>query len=711
MLPFMSEYFFSFSYCKLLNTRYMKPIERVFILVMTIGLFSCGKQTITIETLLDEMVSVEELSRFPDPYYTCHQESSYDRRSVSPGDPTWFANDDGFGIIRVDSTEGRIERVMFDEKGPGVITRIWITTIDKRGTWRFYFDGATEPGWTIPAYDLMRINLPGIGLGLLQPHTSYTPEGKGGNTLFLPIPYAKGCKITFEDEPGIAPTPKYYGINYRKYPEGTSVETFSAEVLKRAENRIAEVDNLLLNPSLARSGKILTDTKSLEASDSLIIKLPEGENAVYEVKFNINMQDSSHFEQLMREIIFCAQFDGKQTVWVPLSDFSGGGMGAPYVKSWYLNSDGKGNITSRWLMPYKKEGILKLINISSLPVEVKLEANISPLTWDKRSLYFHSSWRQETAIPITPYYEPEKCIDWNFSTINGRGVYKGDLLSLFNHAPLWYGEGDEKIWVDNDTFPSHFGTGTEDYYNSSWAPVIPFHTPFGGAPCADMESSHGYNAFFRTRNLDGIPFTQKFRFDIEMIGWRSGTADYATTTYWYGNMDSYAIGTSGMDEARRPLVPKPEDPKDYKIANSIEFETMEATAKTPTLRTEKQSSSESWNGKWSRGAHLLCPNGKVGDYVEFEFDELKDGKYKMILHATHANDYGIISFIINDKPSNVRFDGYSKNIRHSHPVTIGIFSPVSGKIKLRIEIVGTNSKSQGARYMFGLDCIQLLPLE
>jgi len=35
---------------------------------------------------------------------------------------------------------------MFDEAGPGVITRIWITTLDKRGTWRFYFDGDDTPG-------------------------------------------------------------------------------------------------------------------------------------------------------------------------------------------------------------------------------------------------------------------------------------------------------------------------------------------------------------------------------------------------------------------------------------------------------------------------------------------------------------------------------------------------------------------------------------
>lgn len=698
----------------------MKLIKQLFFLTIAIALiinvFSCKgqKDVITLEVLLDEMISVEKLSRFPMPYYTSHQVSSYDRRSVSPNDPSWFANEgDGYGLVRVDTVNGRIEKVMFDEQSPGVITRIWVTTKDKRGTWRFYFDGSSNPGLIIPSYDLMKINIPGIGSGLLQSHTNYSPEekGKGGNTLFLPIPYAKACKITFEDEIGIKATQKYYGINYRKYPENTVIETFSEDVAKRAESKISRVDNLLLNPVLAKDGDVLNENKILLANDSLTLKLPDGENAVYQVKLNVNIEDTTHFEQLMREVIFAASFDDKQTIWVPVSDFSGGGMGAPKVKSWYLDSDGKGNITSRWLMPYQNKGELKLINISSYPLNVKIEATVSPLAWNEESLYFHSSWRQEIGIPVHKHDEPENCTEWNFATIKGKGIYMGDLLSLFNHAPRWYGEGDEKIWVDNDTFPSHFGTGTEDYYNCSWAPVIPFYTPFGGAPRADLESSHGYNAFFRTRNLDGIPFKEKFKFDIEMIGWQRGLSDYATTIYWYGDYGSQAIGTSGINETKRTLVPTPDNPADYKISNSIEFETMDIADHTPSLRVSKQSTAGYEGGKWSRASQLLVRDGKEGDYVEFWFDNLENRQYRMQLYATQAKDYGIIGFSVNDKPLNLKFDGYNETIRHTGPINIGIFKPSSGKIKLKIEIKGTNRLSKGAKYILGLDCIQLMPIE
>ena len=135
---------------------------------------------------------------------------------------------------------------------------------------------------------------------------------------------------------------------------------------------------------------------------------------------------------------------------------------------------------------------------------MSIEATAGKYNWTENSLYFHTSFRSELAIPLNNNYDTNDNLDWNFMTINGRGVYVGDLLSLYNYAIDWYGEGDEKIWVDDDTFPSHFGTGTEDYFNCSWAPVVPFLTPYGGAPRADETSSHGYNAFMRTRNLDSL---------------------------------------------------------------------------------------------------------------------------------------------------------------------------------------------------------------
>lgn len=524
--------------------------------------FSCKEevQTVSLSTLLDEMVSAEAVARVPSPYYTTHQVSSYDRRSVHPDSAYWFANNDGFGIVRTDTINNRIENVLFDEEGPGAITRIWLTTINKSGMMRFYFDGATEAQWAIPAYDLMRINIP-LGRGLLQPHTSYTPDGKGGNTLFFPIPYAKSCKVTFEYPEAVEPTPKYYQINYRKYPKDVAVETFSAEGAMAIQDKIAEVDKTLLAPPTYKAGKTVSVSEQVSAGQSLSLsELPQGNQAIRNLDIQIDMANKDAYAVVMRCVILQIEFDGKTMVWAPLSDFSAGGVGAPYVDSWYLSADGKGTVTSRWVMPYQKEAKITLINYSDETIEASVNAQVDQWKWDDRSLYFHASWKQEQGIPVTNEYDNDsQCLEWNFATIKGKGVYMGDLLSLYNYSPAWYGEGDEKIWVDDDTFPSHFGTGTEDYYNSSWAPVVPFHTPFGGAPRADKESSAGYNAFFRTRNLDAIPFTESFRFDIEMLSWVKGTVDYATTIYWYGEYDAKAENTSGLEEITGYRLPEYQD--------------------------------------------------------------------------------------------------------------------------------------------------------
>lgn len=690
----------------------MKYLHTLFILFCLL-VSSCNqeKYDITFSSLLDEMIDYEEAARYPVISFSCRQESSYDRRSVHPDSVGWFANNDGFGIIRVDTVNGRKENVLFDQDGPGVITRFWLTTMDKRGTMRFYFNHAKNAQWEIPAYDLLRTGL-GIGEGLLQAHPNYTPDGKGGNTLFLPIPYGDGCKITFELPDSIEPSPKYYGINYRKYPVGTRIETFSEELVKKNRNHILKVDSILLKHPSSLNGKSLEESKTLIAKDSLLIALPEGANALHTLEINAQV-DSLKYEQVMRELIIKIEFDGVETVVVPLSDFSGAGMGARQSDSWFLSADGKGNVTSRWVMPYQKEATFKLVNLSDSPVKTVVKVCTDVWNWDERSLYFHTSWKQENGIHVESNPDNESaCVEWNFTTLNGRGVYRGDVLSLFNHTLAWYGEGDEKIWVDDDKdFPSHFGTGTEDYYNCSWAPVIPFYTPFGGATRADAETSIGYNTFFRTRNLDQIPFNKKLCFDIEMLSWISGEVDYATTVFWYGDLNATAEGCTPVEETLRTLLPQPEDPAAYKIADDvIEFEKLKPIAKSDDLFLNAQGMLTFPDGKWSGSKQLICTHGKVGSFLEYEFDSLESRPYEVIVYGTKAPDYGVLGFSINGQKSNVEFDGCSApefGVVNSGAIKLGNYIPSDGKICLRIELIGKNEKVRGTGNVFGLDCMLL----
>ncbi len=513
-----------------------------------IFLTGCGKSSnksasneITMETLLDEMVSRDIVTYFPEADYTQKQVSSYDRRSVSPDQEGWFANVDGGGYERLDKVDGRLEKVMFDCEGPGVVTRIWMTTKEKFGTMRFYFDGAEEPQLVIPAYDMKRFPVE-IPKGLSLTHTHYVDDmaGVGGNSFFLPIPYQKSLKITFEEPDINVFIPRYYHVNYRTYPEGTKVRTWTEEETIALQDKIAEVSEALLNPADCLDGEQTETRANVLPGEKTGVEI-KGSGALRHLEIKISGFDEEDYGDIMRAIRVKGSFDGVECIDAPLADFSGTGMGAPAIDSWYLYSNGQGHVISRWVMPYKESAEIMLVNGYDKPVDMEVKTVAGTYDWDENSLYFHCSHRFEKSIPLNNNYDTNANLDWNFTTIEGRGVYVGDLLSLYNYAIDWYGEGDEKIWVDDDTFPSHFGTGTEDYFNCSWAPVVVFLTPYGGAPCSENPAtSHGYNAFMRTRNLDIIPFKTKFRYDIEMLSWNLGTADYYTTSYWYGDLTTTA---------------------------------------------------------------------------------------------------------------------------------------------------------------------------
>lgn len=659
---------------------------------------SCG-DAITVESLLDEMLSIEQLAEWPEVEYLQLQMSSYDRKSVEKGNAEWFANNDGRGIIRIDTVENRIEKVLFDEQHPGVITRIWNTTTDTNGVLRFYFDGHTTPDWVVEAYDFTKFGVDAIGKGLLECHTNYKKGVRGGNTFFMPIPYAKSCKITLEEFSPEKNLPRYHQINFRRYPEGTRIETFSEEVALRAAAKIGEVCRLLNTP-LTPEGNKESYQASLAKDESLTITLPEGTNIINALV--VNLKSEADYGDQMRRLILSASFDGVQTVWVPMADFSGAGLGAAEVHSRYLESDGKQTTKSFWPMPYREKAVITLKNISDVRSDVEVEIYTSAYEFNNNTLYFHSSWRQECGLPVTNLHA--ECRDWDFATLKGRGVYRGDVLTLFNHSPKWYGEGDEKIYVDGEEFPSHFGTGTEDYYNSSWAPVVPFHTPFGGAPRADLASSHGYSSWLRTRALDAIPFHESLDFDIELISWRPGTVDYATTVYWYGDLTAEALDTTSEEEAARPMPEEPENPADFVMAdNAIEFENCESVVKPEniTIRNQEMSGFEGY--RWSRGVHALYRGGNVGDKFEITIPNFENGCYRVVLHATKAPDYGRVKLHLVEANSSKRFDGYSKSVATSGPIDLGIAKVTNGLLTLGVEIVGKNNLSKGC--LVGLDCL------
>ena len=219
---------------------------------VALGIPACAQPVVDTRSLLKEMVSYEAMAKWPQPAYIEKQASSYDRASVAPGKTGWFANADASQYIRADTINKRIEHVMLDAVGPGAVVRFWLTTFKRHGILRVYLDNQPDPVLTVPAYDLMKSGL-AAGPALLMPHSSYEAKEKGGSTLYLPIPFARHCKITWQDQ-DTDNQPRYYQINYRCYPKTCVVHTFSLAQLNILKSLIAEVNHNLVDEDTVIAG-------------------------------------------------------------------------------------------------------------------------------------------------------------------------------------------------------------------------------------------------------------------------------------------------------------------------------------------------------------------------------------------------------------------------------------------------------------------------
>jgi len=669
--------------------------------LVVVSTFTASADEITFDSLLRELIDFKAVARWPSPEFKLSQCSSYDRAEVAPDKPGWFANNDFSQYIRSEKRDGRTEQVMMDADGPGCITRFWLTTVkNKKGTLRVYLDGNEEPALTFPAYDLLSGNL-GLEAPLDQPHPGYSPVDNGGNTLMLPIPYARHCKVTWEEA---GEGPRYYQIDFRTYPSGTSMETFTPEKLAAARPLIEQVQRSLLSP-LSSPEHVASAAKTIHAGRSVELNLSHGPKAIGSLEIKTDLSGQADQDQALRSIVLKIEFDGEQTVWCPITDFFGSGVGINALRSWYRTVKDDGTMICRWVMPYARTARVSVVNLGKRDVKVALRVGTSAWAWNERSMHFHAAWHYESGLKTPP---PR---DWDAIRIEGRGVYVGDTLALFNEVPTWYGEGDEKIWVDHESLPSFLGTGMEDYYDFSFAPRGLMQTPFANQVRVDQPMTQGHNVLTRTRNLDGIPFHRSFDFNFELISWKPTRLIYADTSYWYAfpgvtanvvaNPDAATLPVPTLAEAIAAHAPK-------RWPDAIECEELKISGKSGDFSVHAQDMDPFDATRWSNGTQMLAVPRTVGDFVELEIPAPDRAPRRIVLYLTQAPDYGVLHFTINGAAVTNEFDGYAPAVQPAAmPVELGVFEPRDGVFVLRAQVAGANPAAVGSKYLFGLDCLKL----
>ena len=169
--------------------------------------------------------------------------------------------------------------------------------------------------------------------------------------------------------------------------------------------------------------------------------------------------------------------------------------------------------------------------------------------------YFHASYHQEHPVQKGRSYT---VID----NIKGKGQFLGLTLAAgMNGNNTCWVEGEARMYIDDDRYPSIHYTGTEDYFGGAYGfgndiYLKRYHTYSGlyaGMFAILGDNFAFYNGqqrflLYRFHVPDPIHFETGFRMTLDNLGWTGPRYDdYTSVAFWYQTLP------------HEPLKPLPQD--------------------------------------------------------------------------------------------------------------------------------------------------------
>ncbi|MBN8459117.1 MAG: DUF2961 domain-containing protein [Verrucomicrobia bacterium] len=405
---------------------------------------------------------------------------------------------------------------------------------------------------------------------------------------------------------------------------------------------------------------------------------------------------ANHQEMLLR-----IYWDGRERpgVEAPLGDFFANCFGQRReVISTPVVVEDADSYNCYWRMPFRKSARIEIVNQSDKPVCL-LYYNIDWIRKDTipdDTPYFHAQYRQE--------YPVAKDRDYVVLETAGKGHYVGTVLAVRTRSPAWFGEGDEKIYIDGEAKPSIWGTGTEDYFLSAWG-LKAKSTPTFGVPYFDQWGIvGGHTSAYRWHLSDPLVFNTGIKVTFEHFGWISPDEnpegktnswnpredDYSSVAFWYQTGEpTFAARAPHARERRLPSLERV-------TVRAADFAAGEHHG-TGEARTQQVAVHDA--------PHLLyMPPAAEGAWLEIPVTVEKKEPLRLLLNVTKSYDFGIYQAYFDGVRVGDRFDLFSENIEVGE-VHLLDFWPDPGKHTLRLECVGRNPRSQGC--YCGIESVRL----
>jgi hypothetical protein len=351
-----------------------------------------------------------------------------------------------------------------------------------------------------------------------------------------------------------------------------------------------------------------------------------------------------------------------------------------------------------WRMPFRKSARIEIVNESEKPISL-LYYNIDWIKKDKLpkdTPYFYAQYRQE--------YPVEHGKDYVLLDTKGKGHYVGTVLAVRTRSPSWFGEGDEKIYIDGEAKASIWGTGTEDYFLAAWG-LKQSSSPYFGVPYFDQWGIvGGHTSAYRWHLNDPIVFNKGIKVTFEHFGWiapdenpnHKATSwnerqdDYSSVAFWYQTGEP--TFTLRAPHARERTLSSLERVTAYArdFADSGHHGAGEATAQ----RLE-----------FYDGPQLLyMPKEASGAWLEVPFQVKQKEPLRLLLNMTKAPDFGQYQVSLNGVKLGSVMDLYNAKVVNEE-VHLLDFWPDPGQYTLRLECVGKNHLSSG--YYAGIESVRL----
>ena len=397
---------------------------------------------------------------------------------------------------------------------------------------------------------------------------------------------------------------------------------------------------------------------------------------------------ATHQEMLLR--VF---YDDSATpdIEVPFGDFFANCFGERReVISMPIVVEDADSYNSFWPMPFQKSIRIEVVNQSE--------------TKNVNLLYYNIDWVKKPSLPMnTPYFYafyrqeyPQNADDGGDYLImetQGKGHYVGTVFSVRTRSPQWFGEGDEKIYIDGEAEPSIWGTGTEDYFLSAWGLKSGVTTPFFGTVFFDHGMLGGRTSAYRWHIPDPIVFEKSIRVTIEHGGWISADEtrerrthswevredDVSTIAFWYQTgKPAYKGPIPTASERILPSI-------DKKFPAAVALETGGCKGGNGFLQTNLD--------HYMDGQLTFKPNTATAS-VDIPFTVDKKEPHRLLLSLTKAPDFGIWQIFLNGVALRRPVDLYSEQIEpYEHHLLD--FWPEPGQYTLTLKLVGKNRFSAG----------------